>query len=127
MQVLTIFFFFLVMVGVATWRLEIRWEPGFFCLRRKEGGSEGETDWRGRSKGKGEETEGDKGRKREQMGGGERERESGRKQQNKPGEIDFGGEKGDKAEGWDCWEGERGRVRERTGNNQTHRARVSCM
>lgn len=31
-------FFFLVMVGVATWRLEIRLEPGFFFLLNTKGG-----------------------------------------------------------------------------------------
>lgn len=55
------------MVGVATWRLEIRLEPGFFCLTL-EGGIGGERDWRGRSTGKGVETEGDKGRKRQMEG-----------------------------------------------------------
>lgn len=34
-----------------------------------------------------------------------------RKQQNKPGEIDLR-EGGDKAEGWGCWDGERGRGKE---------------
>lgn len=32
------------------------------------------------------------------------------KQQNKTGEIDLEG-RADKAEGWDCWDVERGRVR----------------
>lgn len=105
-------FFFLVTVGVATWRLEIRLEPGFFfCLTLKEGGIRGEIDWRGRSTGKGVETEGDKGRKRDRW----REKRVGcsrRKQQHKPGERDLG-ERGDKAEGCDCWEEERLRVRKR--------------
>lgn len=43
---------FLVMVGVATWRLEIRWEPGFL-LKTKRRRMEAEIDWRGRGKGKG--------------------------------------------------------------------------
>lgn len=37
------------MLGNATWRLEIRWELGF--LRLKEGGIEGEMDWRGSVRG----------------------------------------------------------------------------
>ena len=40
------------MVGVATWRLEIRWEPGFL-LKTKRRRMEAEIDWRGRGKGKG--------------------------------------------------------------------------
>lgn len=83
------------MVGIATWRLEIRWEPGFL-LKTKRGRD---------CKGKGEETEEDKRRRNRRRG-----REPMLKQQNKTGEIDLEG-RADKTEGRDCWDVERGRVR----------------
>lgn len=82
--------FFLVMVGITTWRLKIRLEPGFL-LKTKGGRDQGEIDWSDRSAGKWVETGGDKRKEERQMGEEKRESCSRRKQPNNPGDRDLGG------------------------------------
>lgn len=69
------------MVGVATWKPQIRWEQGFLLkTKRREGSRErqsGEAEVKGKKGG--EDTEDDKGRKRDKA----------RKERNKPGERDL--------------------------------------
>lgn len=104
---------FLVMVGIATGRLEMRLEPG--VLLKTKGGREGLERQKYMKRG------GDRGRygKRETDGGKERVGWSRGEQQNKLGDRDLG-ERGDNMEGWDCWNEERFRIRTRKENSQTH-------